>query len=238
MSNKIRAFFAREVENLLPVLHETYRLIGAFQKERRQSEERKLLVQLDLVGEQLAFFKPYLQAPKRPYFDALRDPALSTKDRIIALDTAVGAMHIEFAMPRAYMHRESQALRRVLEQSRQSDLYEPVIASDAEGVWTGLAAAPGTATGKAFHVRRPGDYRRLPSGCIVVARMTRPDIIMAIEKISGLVTDSGGRLCHAAIIAREYRIPCVVGIGSATREIAPRTLICVDGDRGQVSKVR
>ena len=65
-----------------------------------------------------------------------------------------------------------------------------------------------------------------------------PEPQRAIEKISGLVTDSGGRLCHAAIIAREYRIPCVVGIGSATREIAPRTLICVDGDRGQVSKVR
>lgn len=237
MSNKIRAFFAREVENLLPVLHETYRLIGTYQKGRQLHEQEKLRVQLDLVGEQLAFFKPYLQAPKRPYFDALCDSSLSTKDRIIALDTAVGAMHIEFAIPRAYMHQESKALRRVLEQSRISDLDEIAPPSDDENIVTGLAASLGIGTGKAFLVRRPSDYRRLPSGCIVVAHMTRPEISMSIDKIAGIVTDLGGSLCHAAIIAREFHIPCVVGTQTATQKIVQRTLVCVDGDRGQITRV-
>ncbi len=237
MSNKIRSFFAREVAELLPVLHATYRLIGIYQREDSQ-HATALTAQLEQCGTQLAFLKSYVQAPKQPYFDAILAEDLLLRDRIIALDTAVGAMHIEFNMPRAYMHRESEALRAVLAQARQSALDEPISSPEDGALLQGIGAAPGTATGKAYHVRRPADFRRMPSGSIVIARMTRPEIIVAIEKISGIVTDIGGSLCHAAILAREYRIPCVVGTGQASQIITPRTLVRVDGQRGCVEKVR
>lgn len=95
---KVRTLFAREIEALLPVLHETYRRIGLFQKNRSSHTQQDLLDQLDLVGEQLYFFKEYLQPKKQPYFDALLDRSLPISDRIIALDTTVGMMHIEFAV--------------------------------------------------------------------------------------------------------------------------------------------
>ncbi len=239
MSNKIRAHFKSEVDALLPILHETYRLIGLFQSDRNRRNERELLGQLDQVGQRLAFFKPLLQIPKQPYFDAVLERDLPISDRIIALDTAVGAMHIEFAMPRAYMHRESQALRQVLEASRHNaadDVREVETANDA--LLSGLAASPGIATGKAFLVRKNADYRRLPSGSIIVAEMTRPELVAQIGKVAGIVTDHGGSLCHAAILAREYGLPCIVGTRQATALIRSKNLLRINGSSGQIHKLR
>jgi phosphoenolpyruvate synthase/pyruvate phosphate dikinase len=237
---KVRTFFAREVDALLPVLHETYRLIGSYQKRRGSAQEKRLLTQLEIVGEQLRFFKPYLQPRKQAYFDALMAPQLSTSDRIIALDTAVGMMHIEFAVERAYVHQESKALRRVLEASRlqASDTVADSNTDDDRILIRGIAASPGIATGKAALVRRNADYRRVPADCIVVAPMTRPEIIMGTERVAGIVTDQGGSLCHAAIVARERGIPCIVGTGDATSTIRPRSLVIVDGSLGEVRRAR
>jgi len=52
--------------------------------------------------------------------------------------------------------------------------------------------------------------------------------------LAGIVTDSGGLLSHAAIVAREFGIPCVVGSRVATREISDGAIVRIDGDRGEV----
>ena len=238
---KVRTLFRQEVEELLPVLHETYRLIGRYQKDRCDRTEAPLREQLERVGEQLLFFKPYMQPRKQAYFDALLQLDLGLSDRIIALDTAVGMMHIEFAVERAYVHRESEALRRVLEASRVAHEEPPVPdeASAGDGVLLrGIAACPGVASGKAFLVRRHLDPARLPEACIVVAPMTRPELVADTRRIAGIVTDHGGSLCHAAIVARERGIPCVVGTREATRVIRDRMLVVVDGGAGLVRRAR
>ena len=66
--------------------------------------------------------------------------------------------------------------------------------------------------------------------------MTRPEIIIGIEHIIGIVTDNGGSLCHAAIIARELEIPCVVGTKVATTKIKNNSYIRIDGTEGIVEK--
>jgi phosphoenolpyruvate synthase/pyruvate phosphate dikinase len=235
---KIRTLFRTEIEALLPVLHETYRRVGVFQKNRTGRHEGSLQSQLELVGERLAIFVEYLQPTKQAYYHALRDTSLSISDRIVALDTFVGMMHIEFAMERAYMHAESPALRRVLEQSRQSvDDVVSVGDDSVDGLLVrGIPASPGAATGKAALIRRNSDYRRLPANSVVVAHMTRPELIMGIERIAAIVTDIGGSLCHAAIIARERGIPCVVGTEKATQVIRSKTMVTVDGTSGEVTR--
>lgn len=240
MTNTIRYYFKKEVDALLPVLHETYRLIGRYQKNRNKRNEEKVVKQLDVIGERLQFFKKFLQNKKQPYFDAILNKGLSVSDRIIALDVSVGSMHIEFSMPRAYMHQESEELRKVLELSRYVDSDEIADSSDHSDdiLVKGIAASPGVATGKAAIIRKTSDYKRLPARSIVVAKMTRPDIILDVDKISGIVTDLGGSLCHAAIISREMRIPCVVGTQNATEVIKNRFLISVDGNDGIVKKVK
>lgn len=242
MANKIRTYFAREVEALLPLLHETYRCIGAYQKKRSARNQERLLAQLSLTGQALQFFKQVVQPRKQPYFDALLDEQLPVSDRIIALDTAVGVMHIEFAVERAYVHRETAHLRRVLEESRrhpEDDQHLPAPASQDEDLLVrGLPASPGRASGKAVIIAKNSDYRLVHTGCILVAPMTRPELVCHFDRVAGIVTDTGGTLCHAAIIARERGIPCVVGTGEATRRIRPRMLVEVDGTAGVVKKLR
>ncbi len=242
MANKIRTFYAAEVDALLPLLHETYRCIGAFQKKRSARNEALLLDQLNQTGQALQFFKQVVQPKKQPYFDALLDEGLPISDRIIALDTAVGMMHIEFAVERAYVHRETAALRRVLEESRQTPEDEALAPApaqlDADTLVHGLPASPGRASGKAVVISRNSDYRLVHTGCILVAPMTRPELALHLDRVAAIVTDTGGTLCHAAILARERGVPCVVGTGGATRQIRPRMLVEVDGTQGTVRRLR
>ncbi|MBC8233038.1 hypothetical protein H8E77_26130 [bacterium] len=239
MTNTIRYYFKKEVDALLPILRETYRLVGRYQKNRNEQNKEKLLNQLNIIGKRLQFFKGLIQFKKQAYFDAIFSEELSVSDRIIALDIAVGSMHIEFSVPRAYMHQESKELRRVLELSRYvaSDKVTDSSEHSDDILLRGIAASPGIVTGKAAIIRKNSDYKRLPNKSIVVTQMTRPDMILDTDKMLGIVTDLGGSLCHAAIIAREMQIPCVVGTQNATEIIRNKSLISVDGNNGTVKKV-
>ena len=78
---------------------------------------------------------------------------------------------------------------------------------------------------------------RIETGDVLVADMTDPDWEPVMKRASAIVTNRGGRTCHAAIIARELGIPAVVGCGTATRDISDGqdvTVSCAEGDEGFV----
>ena len=99
---------------------------------------------------------------------------------------------------------------------------------------SGLGAAPGIAVGRARVLESPDDGPQLEAGEVLVARMTNPDWVPTIRRASALVTDGGGMTCHAAIVARELGVPCVVGTRQATKVLRTGELITVDGRRGKV----
>ena len=99
----------------------------------------------------------------------------------------------------------------------------------------GLAASSGCYEGRAIIVRGPTDFGRLSQGDVLVARTTSPAYNVILPTVGAVVTDRGGTLCHAAIIAREFGIPAVVGTNRATAEIPDGARIVVDGDRGFVA---
>jgi phosphoenolpyruvate synthase len=81
------------------------------------------------------------------------------------------------------------------------------------------------------------EMARVETGDVLVADMTDPDWEPVMKRASAIVTNRGGRTCHAAIIARELGIPAVVGCGDATRRIAegqPVTVSCAEGDTGYI----
>ena len=81
------------------------------------------------------------------------------------------------------------------------------------------------------------EMARVETGDVLVADMTDPDWEPVMKRASAIVTNRGGRPCHAAIIARELGIPAVVGCGDATRRIAegqPVTVSCAEGDTGYI----
>ncbi|BBX03904.1 phosphoenolpyruvate synthase [Mycolicibacterium moriokaense] len=98
----------------------------------------------------------------------------------------------------------------------------------------GLAAAPGVATGKVRVLETPDQGDRLLEGEILVAQMTNPDWLPTIRRSAALVTDTGGMTCHAAIVARELGVPCIVGARTATRDLHDGTTVTVDGAHGRV----
>ncbi|MEM6110669.1 phosphoenolpyruvate synthase [Mycobacterium sp. 050272] len=99
----------------------------------------------------------------------------------------------------------------------------------------GLPAAPGSASGRVRVLHTPDEGNRLLDNEILVAPMTNPDWLPAIRRSTALVTETGGMTCHAAIVARELGVPCVVGARDATTILHDGQTVTVDGGHGNVS---
>lgn len=100
---------------------------------------------------------------------------------------------------------------------------------------TGVAASAGTVRGVARVLHSAGELHRIQPGEILVCEATSPNWTPAFAKIAACVCDGGGTLTHASIVSREYRIPCVVGVGLATSVISDGDEIEVDGTKGVVT---
>jgi len=99
----------------------------------------------------------------------------------------------------------------------------------------GFAASSGVAEGVARIVRSVEEIDRLHKGEILVCPITNPTWAPIFQKIAAAVSDIGGSMSHAAIVAREYGLPAVVGTGTATQKIRDGQRIRVDGGRGVVT---
>ncbi|MFB4273264.1 PEP/pyruvate-binding domain-containing protein [Nonomuraea sp. GTA35] len=105
------------------------------------------------------------------------------------------------------------------------------------GAHTGTPGSRGTATGPARIVRGPGDFARVQPGDILVCPFTDPAWTPLLRIAGGVVTETGGVLSHAAIVAREQAIPAVLGIPGVTRALHDGTLITIDGTTGTVTTI-
>lgn len=106
--------------------------------------------------------------------------------------------------------------------------------SKAKLLLKGAAASLGMASGPVKIIHKPTEIDLVQKGDILVTEMTTPDYVPAMRRAAGIVTDTGGRTCHAAIVSRELGLPCVVGTGTATHKLKTGQVITVDGASGQV----
>lgn len=104
-----------------------------------------------------------------------------------------------------------------------------------EKILYGLAASKGVYEGPARRVSGPTEFARIVKGDVLVTESTTEAFNILLPLLGGIVTDSGGLLSHAAIVAREYGVPGVVGTREATERIADGVLVRVDGDAGEVT---
>ncbi len=102
---------------------------------------------------------------------------------------------------------------------------------------SGTVAFRGSAKGTVRIVNMPADMVKMQEGDILVARTTSPNLMPAIRKAAALVTDEGGLTCHAAIVSREFKIPCVIGTKIATQVLKDGDRVEVDAKRGIVKKL-
>ena len=108
-------------------------------------------------------------------------------------------------------------------------------AEHEERLVRGLAASPGVVEGPARRVAGPSEFDRIVQGDVLVTESTTEAFNILLPLLGAIVTDSGGLLSHAAIVAREYGIPGVVGTREATELIPDGTRVRVNGDAGEVS---
>jgi pyruvate,water dikinase len=102
---------------------------------------------------------------------------------------------------------------------------------------TGQAVGERIGTGRVRVVREPGELQRVESGEVLVAVNTDPDWEPAMKRVAAIVTDQGGRTAHAAIVSRELGLACIVGTGTATRDLRTGeivTVCCAEGPEGRV----
>lgn len=101
----------------------------------------------------------------------------------------------------------------------------------------GLSVGDAIASGSVCLVKSSQEIDKVKDNSILVTEMTDPDWVPIMKRVAGIVTDYGGRTCHAAIVSRELGIPAVVGTGHATRILEDGqevTISCAEGDRGLV----
>ena len=138
-------------------------------------------------------------------------------------DGASGEIYVLQARPETVQSRAGRTIQRFVLKDRSAVLA------------TGRAIGSRIGTGPARLIRDVREMARVQTGDVLVADMTDPDWEPVMKRASAIVTNRGGRTCHAAIIARELGIPAVVGCGDATQSIAEGrevTVSCAEGDTG------
>ncbi|OSO94688.1 phosphoenolpyruvate synthase [Halorubrum ezzemoulense DSM 17463] len=103
---------------------------------------------------------------------------------------------------------------------------------DADVLIDGLGASPGVVSGAVRLVHKLDHLDQVQEGDVMVTEMTMPDMVPAMKRAAGIVTDEGGMTSHAAIISRELGVPAVVGTGNGTRVLEDGQQVTLDGDKG------
>jgi pyruvate,water dikinase len=107
---------------------------------------------------------------------------------------------------------------------------------DGDVLLKGLGASPGIVSGAVRIVRKLDQLDKVGEGDIIVTEMTTPDMVPAMKRAAGIITDEGGMTSHAAIVSRELGVPAVVGCGSATETLGDGQLVTLDGDKGTITE--
>jgi phosphohistidine swiveling domain-containing protein len=240
--NVLRKAMAREAAELKPLLGRAYHAIGRFQAERTPANEARLRDALAPAIVHLMVFRPLLPAYKRTYFDALESAwrGLPAGDLIMLFDHCIDITHLRLRRALSMAEAQQPWSRALLDLFDERRAAPPPAArppSATEFLCSGIAASPGRAAGRARVVLGAADLAALQPGEVLVCRMATPDWTPSFRLVSAFVTDEGGALCHAAIVARELGLPCVTGCRDATAVIRTGDRVEVDGAFGIVSRV-
>ena len=123
-------------------------------------------------------------------------------------------------------------VKKIIEAMERFRIIAPT--SAMQRVVKGNVACRGRANGRVKIVKKLSELSKIEKGDILVTKMTTPDYVMAMHRATAIVTDEGGITCHAAIVSREFNIPCITGTKNATQILADNDLVEVDAMKGVV----
>jgi len=101
-----------------------------------------------------------------------------------------------------------------------------------------MPAYSGQAKGRVKIINTAGEMKKMKKGDILVSQATSPELLPAMKMAAAILTNEGGITSHAAIVARELGIPCIVGVKIATKVLHDGDLVEVDADKGIVKIIK
>jgi len=228
---------AGEVDELKPVLDDVYAAILRFQRNRTPACEEQMRAAMEPAIQRLMHFRPLLPTYKQRDFSLLEQTwrQLSAHDLIMLFAHCISIMHVRLSRKKSSWEEQqpwTTEMRHLLDSYREAPAVGPM---RGEYLCSGITASGGRAIGVARVIRRGDGLDTLEPGEILVTRFTLPDLVPCFRRIRALVTDEGGAVSHAAIMAREARLPAVTGCTNATEVIRTGDRIEVDGDLGLVT---
>jgi pyruvate,water dikinase len=131
----------------------------------------------------------------------------------------------ELSNGKFYIHTDPEAIDKLLAQVRQGENKEEI---------SGQAAYHGKTKGLVRIIYKKQDFHKFHEGDVLVTPMTHTEFLPLMKKASAIITDEGGVTCHAAIVAREMKKPCIIGTKIATKILKDGDLVEVDADKGIV----
>jgi pyruvate,water dikinase len=143
-----------------------------------------------------------------------------------AKDGQTGELFIVQARPETVQSRKSAAA-----------MHSYTLKEEGTVLVTGISIGEAIAAGRVCRLKSAHDIADFVDGSILVTEMTDPDWVPIMRRAAGIITDRGGRTCHAAIVSRELGIPAIVGTGHATRILKDGhevTISCAEGNEGHV----
>lgn len=165
-----------------------------------------------------------------------------TDEEIVSLASLAKEIEVLYQFPQDIEWAKEQDKLYIVQTRPVTTIKPPKELEEAEVKGTmllkGIPASPGIAAGLVELVYHASEIDKVGEGEVLVAEMTTPDFVPAMKRAAGIVTDRGGRTCHAAIVSRELGVPCIVGTGNATKILKAEQLITVDGSQGKVYEGR
>ena len=177
-----------------------------------------------------------LKGEKQPGLDELRRRQTWRETKTVADAPAFLGAEPKGPPPSEWLPKKAQANARAMDTVIREIFNVPVQKARPRSV-AGLPVHPGVYEGPARIINGPEDFNRLQQGDVLITRNTGPAFNVVLPILGAIVTDRGGQLSHAAIVAREYGIPAVVGTREATTMFADGARVRVNGDTGVVELV-
>jgi pyruvate,water dikinase len=143
-----------------------------------------------------------------------------------AIDGQTGKIYIVQARPET-----------IASQKNPNFLEEYILTGKGKVILTGSSVGMKIGSGKARVIKKPAQLAEFKQGEVLVAEMTDPDWEPIMKKASAIITEAGGRTCHAAIVSRELGVPCIVGAAGATKKIKTGNNVTVNCSEGEIGKI-
>jgi len=142
---------------------------------------------------------------------------------------------VEWAIEGGHVYLvQTRPITTINETSKREARKEPERSSYGKLLLKGDGASPGISTGHVRILKSAKENGTLMPGDVLVAEQTNPDFVPAMKKACAIITDSGGRTSHAAIVSRELGIPAIVGTEKATKTLENGMVVTVNGETGEV----